>query len=133
MIPHLAESDWQHFERILDSEMGNYFAAEFLAVHRAIDTLKRGDGKPMRYSDWMRDAVVFVENLQCGIGTKYRDLAIGLDAIEKRGLIKVTGDLNNLFGPQDDVLVQITPKGYLATPREWWTEEDYQSIVMEKP
>ena len=130
MIPHPTESNLEHFERISQVDMGNYFAAEFLAVHRAIDTLKRSDGKPMRYADWMRDAVGFVENLEAGIGVKYRDLSIGLEAIAERGLVKVSGDLNKLFSLADDCWVQITPKGYLATHKEWWTEEDYLHVKM---
>lgn len=133
MISKRSETNLQHFEKLLNgSDMGDYFAAEFLALQRAMDTLKRSNGRPIRYAEWFKDAVEFVDNLEAGIGCKYRDLSPSLYALEKRGLIKVTGDQEKLFSAEDDVWVQITPKGYLANKNEWWTEEDYLDLEFNK-
>lgn len=121
MIQEPNETAWQHYQAI-DKEargMQHYLCAEFVALHRAMQTLKQSNGKPIPFGDWVTDAVEFPANMNSGIYCKYRDFIPSLFGLQDSGCLKIVGDLDT-EKDWNKITVQITPKGFLATPQEWW-------------
>lgn len=130
MIQNSNETAWEHYQALNKdgSGMEHYICAEFVAMHRAMQTLKQSNGTPISFRVWVSDAVEFVENMKAGISCKYRDFVPVLLNLEKLGCLRIVGDLDEDW---NEITVQITPKGFLATPQEWWQNCDvkFEEVV----
>jgi hypothetical protein len=127
LVYDISKTPWQLFQEIGTdpSGLGDYVQAEFIAVFRAIDSLKRLPyDRTMTFLDWATDAIEFANRFP-RIGAKYREAAPLLMALEDYGLVEFggEGDLNE-FNDWSKVTVRITAKGFLAQPSEYFVKKE---------